>query len=142
MLVTDEAIRRDIPHEPGQWIEFRRLSSAQLNRARKAREKEAREEAAGMLQILGPDFLRSLREGDTEQKQRIVRELEELEYQVSNYDIGILLKEGIVAWSYDGGLPSDGTNPTEMLDEKTARWAANNVIAITRPPTEEEEKNS
>ena len=61
---------------------------------------------------------------------------------LANFDIPTLLREGILAWSYDGGLPSDCEDPSDLLDEKTAVWAANEIVAITRPPTEEEEGKS
>ena len=150
MLVSETPIKVDVPHEQyeddhlkkGEWIEFRRLSARALALAREARAKKAQSEAANMLRELGPKFFRAMQEGDDESKRRIVREMEELEYHISNFDVDTLLKEGIIAWSYDEKLPSDYDNPSEGLDERTARWAAIEIVNITRPPTEEEEGNS
>ena len=149
MLITDDAIRREIPHEQyeddptreGEWMEFRRMSAKRLRKARKTRADEQREEAAGLIKILGPEFLESLQTGDRDRRARVVQELEELEYHISNFDLAEVLKASLVAWSYDEALPTDG-DPTEMLDERTAVWAAKEAVAITRPPTEEEAGNS
>ena len=139
MLITDAVIKRSIPHEPGEWMEFRRLSAKRLHRARKAKEGEQREEAGALIKIIGPEFLDSIQTKDREKRQAMVEELEELEYHISNFDMAILLKEGLVAWSYDDKLPTDyEEDPTELLDERTAVWAAQEIISITRPPTEVE----
>lgn len=152
MYVTEEPIRRPIPHEqPGpsgqnEWMEFRRLSASRLRAARQAKAGEQREEAAEMMRALGPKFWKALRDEDRDERDRIVSQLEDLQYHISNFDISVLLKEGIVAWSYGRDTSTDEEvaeatvpdDPTEVLDERTAIWAAKEIIAITRPPSDEE----
>jgi hypothetical protein len=141
MLITDETINRYLPHEPKEWMELRRLSAQQLKDSRKAKADEQREEQGALIKILGPEFLAALQDGDRDKRKKVVAELEELEYHLSNFDVGLLLKAGIVSWSYDGALPTDA-DPLTLVDERTATWAARELIEITRPPTLVDEGNS
>ncbi len=149
MLVSDEPIRRPVPHEQyeddpgreGEWFEFRILSGAALRKAREAKNKDQRKQGAEMLRVLGPKFLEDIGGDDPEKKKKALRGLDELEYHISQFDETVLLREGVISWSYDGGLPHDCQDPSELLDEKTARWAAQEVVSLTRPPDSEEEGN-
>jgi hypothetical protein len=158
MIVDNTPIRIPVPHEQypdepgreGEWIEFRRLPARKLRKARKAKDEENQAEAAEMIRRLGPEFMKAMQEGDEKKTRNIIRQIEELEYHISNFKEDELLGAGVVGWSYDVPVPSkktaveddDPTNPADVLDEITARWAAEQVVFITRPPTEEEEGKS
>lgn len=131
-MLHTEPIRKEIPHEPGQWMDLRRLPWKKLKKARKKQEKENRE----VIKDFGAEFLRVLRDGGDEEKAR--RVLEKQQYHVSNFDIETLLQDGIAAWSYDHEL-----TPANLgeLDERTAQWAAQALIDLIKPPDEEAVKN-
>lgn len=133
-MLSSEPTRFDIPHEKDQWMELRRLSWKQLRRARKLQEEEQREVAKSF----GAEFLAALTSGkvDEDKARKLIKEQQ---YSVNNFDLEALLEEGIAGWSYDAALTPDSI---ESLDERTAVWAAQQIIDLTRPPTEEEEKNS
>ncbi len=150
MLVSQEPVRRPVPHEQypddptreGEWIEFLRLPSSVMTEAREKKAKKAQSEAAGMLRELGPKFFQAMKSGDAEERANVARAIDELRYHISNFDVPTLLRKAIVAWSYDSQLPSEYENPADGLDERTAMWAADEIVLITRPPTKEEEGES
>ena len=114
----------DIPHEEGQWIEFRELGWRTLELSREAKSRTS------MLSFrdLGPDFFKSLTtpaEGET---------LTEASQKPSDmYDMSTLLRASIATWSYPE--PCNESN-IEALDQKTATWAFDEIIKI-HFPTEE-----
>ena len=149
MLVSNDPIRRPVPHEQypddptkeGEWIEFYVLPASATRRARETKAKSEQGKAASMLRELGPKFFKAMREGDTEERENLQRAVDEMQYHVDNYDRRELLKS-IHAWSYTIKAPGDYDNPEDGLDERTALWAAEEAIRLTRPPTEEEEGES
>jgi len=62
---------------------------------------------------------------------------------LSNYDIDVLLRAGVIAWSYDEKLTPQALGE---LDEETRTWAATEILKLSKPslfePPEEIEKNS
>lgn len=151
MLVSKEPERLDVPHESGEWIEIMKLSWKQLKAARKKQEQEQRE----VMKDFGPAFLRALTSSeDGEKKARSF--LKNREYDESNFDTEVLLESAILSWSYKEkkdeknekdeedervGIKVNLEN-IELLDELTAIWLKQEIINLTRPPDEEEVKNS
>lgn len=133
-MLLSEPIRIDIPHEPNAWFEFCRLSWKKLRAARKRAEEEQREIAKSF----GAEFISALTKGDVDEA-RARKLIKDQQYNVVNFDIGLLLEAGITTWSYEEKLCKENI---EQLDERTAMWAAQKIIDITKPPSEEEEKNS
>jgi len=133
-MLLSEPVQMDIPHEKGAWFKIRRLSWKQLRKARKLQEEEQREIAKSF----GAEFIAALTSGkvDEERARRLIREQQ---YNVVNFDLETLLGFGIAEWSYEEELSS---STIEQLDERTAVWAAQEIIDLTKPPSEEEEKNS
>jgi hypothetical protein len=138
MLVPVEPIKIDIPHESGQWIEFRKLSWKQLRDARKARANEQREEA----KALGAEFINALGSGSSDDEERLKKRLEALQYDISNFDMEVLLTKGVAATSYrlPDGNPVDVQIAIAQFDEATALWAAKTLVDMAKPPTASEEK--
>jgi hypothetical protein len=126
--------RVDIPHEPGQWFELRRLSWKQLRKARKIVEEEQREIAKSF----GAEFVAALTSGRVDED-RARRLIQEQQYRAVNFDTEVMLEQGIVAWSYDKPLNVD---TIEQLDERTAVWAVQEIINLCKPLDEVAEKNS
>jgi len=121
MLVRDITERREIPHEPGQWMVFRLLSWRALQEARDTRQAIVLQSLKGVADVL------------TE----ITKSRPEVEADpVAEFDRGTLLRKGIKEWSYDAALPDS----IDDLDEQTAAWAAEEIVGLhTR--TEQERLN-
>lgn len=142
MIVGRDPIRVEHPTEKQvngepHWFEFRRLPRSELNKARKQRAKDEQSEMAELLRQLGPEYMKALRDDDTQTKRRV---LDELEFHISNFDEDVLINSSVLSWSYD--IPREEVQKLEeVLDEGTCRWAAETVVALTRPMTEEEEGN-
>ena len=135
MLIDDiEPIRRDVPHEPGQWIAIRPLSWKQLRTARKERSREVKKE----LNDLGAHVLAAYAKGGDQERaaKKIIRDMK---YDEDQFDTQVLLSFGIVEWGYEKELNEDSIG---KLDERTAAWAKDEILDLTRPPSEVEEKNS
>ena len=134
MALTAEATRVDIPHESGAWMELRPLSWKELKEARKVQSKENRDEAKDF----GVEFVAALTKGqvDEAKARKLIREQE---YEPGQFDTATMLELGIAAWSYDNELNSKSI---EQLDERTAVWAKQQIIDLTKPPSEEAQKNS
>lgn len=131
MLVTKDPIRREIPHEDGEWMDFCKLSWRQMRDARKIAEKGN----LATVKELGAEFIQALNSEGGEQKAKKL--LREQQYDPRAFDQSELLNGGIVAWSYDMELDDASVS---QLDEVTADWAMREIIAINRPASEEEEK--
>ena len=126
-LISNLAVRRDIPHEPGEWIEFRPLGWLDLERARTAQTSRVLRNAREM----GAEVFSSLTDRE--------RPAETAADPLAGYDRWELLSASIAGWSYADRLNKDAI---ARLDEQTALWAAREVLALSEPPTEEQLKNS
>lgn len=138
MIVTNITRTVPVPHEPGCEFVLRTLTWKQLEQARKVQSDKQREEA----KAFGAEFIKVLSSADTDAGDRARKRLAEFRYDVGQFDRESLLKYGVASWrgeGYDGIAVSDGL---DGLDEPTAVWAAEQIIAISRPKTEEETKNS
>ena len=120
MALTKGVTRKvEVPHEQGAWLELRQLNFRQIAEAR----------ALKLNTTI--DLLRSL-EGIPLPAGRA--------WSIDNsappgsFDVPTLLKYGIVAWSY-----GDEVTPDE-LDERTAIWAACEIVALSVPDEATEKK--
>jgi len=134
-MISREPERIDIPHEEGHWFELRKLSWKNLRKARKKQEEEQREIA----KAFGAEFLAVLTKGGSDAEDKARRLIRKQQYDVSNYDMETLLFHGVASWSYEEPVTPEALSD---LDERTAVWAAQAIIDLTKPPSEEEEKNS
>ena len=139
MLIDNKPIRVEIPNEPNQWMEFRRLSYKAFKAARKAQQGENLE----VIKALGGEFVKAMQKGDPTEEARVRSRMRELEYDRSNFDAAVLLHESLMAWSYRDGddKPLGIEEAGSLITESTMVWAADRIIAISRPPTEAEAKN-
>ncbi len=133
MALMAEPIRLEVPHEQDQWMELRALSWKQLKDARKVAERENRE----VIKELGGEILKALSSpGGDENARKLMKQQE---YDPRSFDTAMLLQFGIAAWSYERDLDEKSI---EQLDERTAVWAKEEIIGLTKPPDEEAQKNS
>lgn len=138
-LTTNVTQRVEIPHEPGEWMEFKKLSRRQLEDAERTRRLESYEE----LRVMGGELYEALVRGNREQvmQQAGVDEAEVAAAQrdpLTRYDTFTLLRHGIKAWSYDATL-SDAARAE--LDDETAEWAAREILKFSRPQLFEDEED-
>lgn len=124
-LVTQITKRLDIPHEPGEWMEIKKLSWAQLENASNI----ASEASFTMLKKMGGDLLSAIRDMDIQQEKNAE----------AKYDKGAVLECGIVRWSYDAKVSKE---TIAQLDEETAAWAFDEILGMNKPRTPEETKNA
>lgn len=147
MLVSKESIRLDIPHEEGEWVEVVKLPWVKLRAARKANEKENREIA----KEFGAEFVKALSSSDDSEKaeNRAKNLIKSQQYDESNFDTHILLDAGLIGWSYGEKVTPDAefkyvevdSKSIDMLDERTVVWIKQEIINLTKPLTEAQEKN-
>jgi len=133
MLVINEPIRREIPYEPGAYIDITRLSWKQMKSARKRQEAEQR----AVMRELGEEVLRVVFDAGVDRKDK-ERALNQFNYHESQFDTELLLGAGIVGWSYDAPVNEDSI---AQLDERTAIWIKSEIIALNAPDSEEVSKN-
>ncbi len=136
MLLLNVTERVDVPHEADQWFELRKLSWKQLGDAREVQQRAAFDQARYLGAELVETFTgRQNKEALEEAKKNVESESND-GYQLSSYDLGTLLKEGVAGWSYEGKVKVDA------LDEFTAKWAGQALLDLVRPDSEEAAKNS
>lgn len=117
--------RVEIPHEPGEWMEIKKLSWKQLEKAQEL----ATDALMAKMKNMGGDMVKALRDSTTEQTADPSK----------SYDREIVLRLGIAKWSYEARLEPD---TIAELDEETASWAFKEILDLNKPRTEEEAKNA
>lgn len=118
-MLVGKTERRDIPHEDGEWIEFRQLSGVELDEAEEAQTKRSLSLIAGLDEAaLGA--LRSQQAGAAPSGESPDR-----------FDKTYLLRRAVTGWSY----PDDCTLANvDKLDAATRDWAVGVVLEMnTRP---------
>ena len=124
-IVSKLTRRLDVPNEPGAWIEIRQLSWITLDKSRKVRLKELAE--------LSGSFATGLNKMDSAEREAAKKVA--AADPLAPHDMAILLKHGITSWSYGDPVTTDD------LDERTAEWAAREILSYS-VPTEAEKKTS
>lgn len=124
-LINDKTRKVDIPHEPGEWMEVKKLSWRQLTLAADIQT----DETIGRLKKMGGDLFKAL--SNEKAKQDINPGLQ--------YDRGFVLEAGISRWSYEAPVTKENI---EKLDEETAKWAFEEILSLNKPLSEEERKNA
>ena len=152
----------DIPHEPGERLQIRALTGAQLREARDARANKARERYMRMLSVMPESMLKAAEEGSKEDAEAAIEaakasgeiaaeDVDALKGAVTDaapadlsrpelYDVDACVRVGVIGWSYKdaAGNPipfklGDGLE----LDEPTLDLAWREVVKFsTLPPGE------
>jgi hypothetical protein len=146
----------DIPHEPDNYMKFRKPSSAVVREARRVAESDGRRG----VRDFGAEIVKAFSSGDDDDKaaRRAAKLAKLQEYDPEMFDREVLLAGGeidgvkvqgaIVEWggpAYTGtdGKPAPVSQHTVRdLDEATARWAHEYVIDLMKPPTPEGDKST
>lgn len=133
----------EIPNEKETAV-IRKLSHRQLKEAARARQSEG----VGFMKEMGGELLRALRDtkDDAEETAKKLKKIQEKqESDVTNYDRDVLLKYGVVSWSYPippQSISKEGvSNGLDELDEPTAKFLAQEIFEFSRPDTAVEAKN-
>lgn len=127
-LVRGQTKRLDIPGEPGQWVEIKKLSWALLDAARDERSKKAVERAKRW----GPEWMQSAT-NEGSQSEAVKQALAD---PYNDYDTEYLLKHAVQAWSYEADLPGG----VDELDEDTAQWLRREIVDFNTKPRSEAER--
>ena len=128
-----------MPHELDEWVEIRRLSWTQLEEALRVRVKRA----ADTIQGFGGSFVNAVVEARTEiektaaESSDSVAKEKESSPEVDDYDLGLMLEYGIVAWSYEQEVTPE---LTRELDQTTAEFLREKIFEFN-VGTKEEAKN-
>lgn len=126
MLIGQAIAKLDIPHEPGEWVEVRKLNHKTLARAAQVRS----EAGISSMKSLGAELLTALRQAR--------EELTEVAPVVTaeSYDRDLVLQGGVVRWSYP--LPPTPESLGD-LDEVTAKWLAHEIVtrSVAGPTAEQ-----
>ena len=119
-----------VPEEDGQWVEIRKLSGSQLNKARRAAATAAIQQA----REFGGDLFAVISRADPREIRDVVQQPEH------GLDPDTLLHAAVVAWSYADPIDAEHL---DALDSETREWLVREIAKFsTRNRTEEETKNS
>jgi len=124
-LVSKITKKIDVPHEPGEWFEIKKLSWRQLEKA----ENINLEKTLKQFKDVDPGLMQGFAQGDDQEKKAKAG---------TDYDRATILQKGIKAWSYDAEVNAENIDD---LDEQTAEWAMNEIMEFTKPRSEDERKN-
>lgn len=139
--------RLEVPGEPDQWIEIRKLSWHDLKKAREARQ----DNVLGTLRTMGGDVVKSLpgrcRECGEEKHDGDCPPPEERKDAsaadpTNEYDQETILHAGVVSWSYEPALTKENRIARiNGLDEPTGKWLHEQLVARNTTPKGDERKN-
>ncbi len=145
LVLTSQAApeRIDLPHEPGEWIEIRKLSGTQLQHAQAAK----RHEGVQNMRELGADIAQAViaaQRGDSTNGNISKADVDAARAEndadpLAAYDRRTLLLEGIVGWSYKDNTSAKSIPVTPQniddLDEETMQFIA---LALVKRRTDAE----
>lgn len=112
-LVTGITRRVEVPNEPDAWMKLAMLSAVQLDIARQARFVALAKQLKALEGVTLPSSAQAVTD------------------PLTSYDRQLLLKMGVLAWSYGDTVDPDN------LDERTAEWAAREVLRLAVPEQDE-----
>lgn len=137
----------------GNTVQVRPLPGAAWRKCKRVRALETRDDAASMFSMLPEGIVEKMMSPDKSERDEAVRSLQELEYNIDNVDIPTVLRYGLVRTPYsipgidaDAEAPddfdADTHDPSEYLDNPTTVAITEEILRLTKPPTEDEEGNS
>lgn len=138
MLFSLDPVTVEVPGEPGNSFDFLKVPWPAFRMAARIASRENNEDIAPF----ASSFIQSIQEGDKDKKKKLEDASKKGQFDESNFDTETLFEAGFAGWSgpnYDG-VPCDKENRARLSME-TMKWAKKTLIELTRPPSEEEEKN-
>jgi len=122
MIVKNITKKVDIPHEPGEWMMFKRLTWRQLEEASDVSSDASFER----MKKMGAELLSAIAKTVNSKPPQ------------ESYDKATILHKGIIKWSYPDEVNKDNI---DALDDATVSWAFAAILALNEP-TEREVKNA
>ena len=119
-IVGLQRIRRDIPGEPGQWMEFRELSGSELDEA----DRVATRRVIDMMQGVDLSSLKT------------PTEVDETKRRQAAYDPDVLIQYGVVGWSYEEPCTPENKR---LLTSATRNWARDVILDMNLRSEEQAE---
>lgn len=113
----------EIPNEPGQWMQFRRLNTRRLAECGEKRHMDA----LNKMKALGADGLALIRDAVANRKEDDPKN-EAPSNPLDAFDRDLLLRYGIAAWSYDANISTELESEDGGLDSLTSDWAATQIL--------------
>lgn len=124
MLVTGSE-RRDIPHEPGEWMELKRLNAKKLQKARDAQTSSSMDTMqATMAKEGGAEFVAALQKAAAASQEARAKSSDPL----ADFHRWKLCEYGIKSWSYDAEVTVANI---EEFDETTLNWACREILILS-----------
>jgi len=137
-LTTSDPI--PLPADAGAWIKVRRLTGKEHDQAQESHRNEF---ASGRTNAWASVFRRALEKGASDPDV-----LKALRDPLTGYDRYVLVRKGLVSWSYPGVInkiepPPDTYDAIRDLDDEAVDAIAREVLKLTKPalfqtPDEEE----
>lgn len=144
MLIRNITTKRDIPHEPGEWMVLRKLTGRQL---RVAADKVG-ENALDKMRKMGGEVFKAVNDINASSAATAAKDekTSKVVDPLNSFDMEVLLGYGIASWSYVDSETSKGVPCNDetkaQLDQTTERWAALEILKFSGVlRTEEEQKN-
>lgn len=144
-----------IPHEPSDWMKFRKLSWKQLRVA----ETVSTDDQIERVRRMGGETFTAITGVKTERdKEAIEKAKARAAEPVNAYDFEELLKMGVAEWSYTEDVAATDSKPATTrgvslleaegrdkaladLDSETVEWAARQIVSFAKKePTDAEKK--
>ena len=127
MLIGSSVERVDIPHEPGEWVEVRKLSYKTLARAAFLRS----DANIQNMKAMGGDLLEAMRSARERAGQDAPSATTTEPVNPDAYDMDLVLIAGTLRWSY--GVPVT-TDTIADLDDRTAQWLQRTILQRSVAP--------
>ncbi len=123
-MLTPVTQRLEVPGQPGQWVEIRKLGWRALRDASDA----ASHAAFALVRDLGKAGMEAVQLVSSDQVDAYKRSA------TAAYDPGVLLRKAIIGWSL-----SEKPTPDEIddLSEEVAVWLVEQIVALAKPPRDE-----
>ncbi len=137
-----------IPHEPGEWMKFAKLSWRQLRVA----EEQSTDDSIEKVRKMGGETFTAITGVKTERdKDAVEKAKKRAADPVNAYDFDKLLAMGIKDWSYTEEVAKTDTEPATTrgaeiksrigdLDYETVEWAARQIISYSKKEATDTEK--
>ena len=115
------------PWEPEATFGLRLLAWPERDEAQLAKTRKS----FAMMEGVSADVIGALPQRDTDPVERVTQASDD---PLDDYDLGTLLKHGLVTWSYERDL-SEQTKA--LLDDRTAKWLGREIVALNSWSEEE-----
>jgi len=131
-------VTKDVPHDPGQTVTFRKLAPRHLEMAAQESQRQSIQQVK---ESGGPKLLGEIQREFADPEKKKDLEAATSRDPLLTYDRVTLLEKAVKEWSYPE--PADRTS-FEELDDETLQWLATEILRLSKPSlfeTEADRKN-